>query len=104
MNCVEPEIAAVRYLWPRMVAGAAILLDDYCGGVAYLRQKGAFDLLAQEFGFRILALPTGQGLIKTRWREPMMSETKFAFTSAADSFWSANHLCDAIATCDLPRG
>jgi O-methyltransferase len=67
MNCVEPEIAAMRYLWPRLVAGAAILLDDYCGGPAYMRQKVAFDLLAQELGFRILALPTGQGLvIKTK--------------------------------------
>ncbi len=63
MNCAEPEVEATRYLWPRLVPGAVILLDDYGGGPAYLRQKEAFDALAQELGFKILALPTGQALI-----------------------------------------
>jgi O-methyltransferase len=63
MNCAEPEIEAVRRLWPRMIAGAVVLLDDYGGGPAYRPQKQAFDRLAQELGFQILALPTGQGLI-----------------------------------------
>ncbi len=63
MNSAEPEIAAVRQLWPRLVAGAVVLLDDYGGGPAYLRQKNAFDALAHDMGFEILALPTGQGLI-----------------------------------------
>ena len=63
MNCAEPEIAAFRILWPRMVTGGIVLLDDYCGGPAYKRQKDAFDEVSQEMGFRILALPTGQGMI-----------------------------------------
>jgi hypothetical protein len=63
MNCAEPEIAAAHHLWPRLVAGAVILLDDYGGGPAYSRQKNAFDALAGELGFKILTLPTGQGLI-----------------------------------------
>lgn len=63
MNSAEPEIAALRQLWPRLVAGAAIMLDDYGGGPAYIDQKNAFDALAQEIEFKILALPTGQGLI-----------------------------------------
>ena len=63
MNSAEPELAAVRRLWPRLVAGAVVLLDDYGGGPAYLHQKNAFDALAQELDFNILALPTGQGLI-----------------------------------------
>jgi len=63
MNSAEPEIAAVRQLWPRLVAGAVVLLDDYGGGPAYTLQKNTFDALAQELGFKILALPTGQGLI-----------------------------------------
>jgi hypothetical protein len=40
-----------------------LLLDDYGGGPAYLRQKNAFDALANELGFKILTLATGQGLI-----------------------------------------
>src|SRR5437763_7954198 len=63
MNCAEPEIAAARQLWPRLVHGAMILLDDYGGGPAYLPQKNAFDALADEAGFTILTLATGQGLI-----------------------------------------
>jgi O-methyltransferase len=63
MNCAEPEIAAARELWPRLVHGAVILLDDYGGGPAYARQKNAFDALADELRFKILTLPTGQGLI-----------------------------------------
>ncbi|HXB21424.1 MAG TPA: TylF/MycF/NovP-related O-methyltransferase, partial [Candidatus Solibacter sp.] len=63
MNCAEPEIEAVRRLWPRMISGAIVLLDDYAGGPAYHPQKQAFDGLAQELGFKILTLPTGQGLI-----------------------------------------
>jgi O-methyltransferase len=63
MNSAEPEIEAVRRLWPQMTAGAVVLLDDYGGGPAYRPQKQAFDALARELGFHILALPTGQGLI-----------------------------------------
>ena len=63
MNCVEPEVATVGELWPRLVKAAVVLLDDYGGGAAYMPQKRAFDSLAAQMGFNILALPTGQGLI-----------------------------------------
>ena len=63
MNSAEPEIAAMRHLWPRLAAGAIVLLDDYGGGPAYSMQKTAFDQLALELGFHILALPTGQGMV-----------------------------------------
>lgn len=63
MNCAEPEIAAFRFLWPRMVSGAVVLLDDYAFGPPYRRQKDAFDALSEEMQFSILTLPTGQGLI-----------------------------------------
>src|SRR5205807_2562718 len=53
MNCAEPEIEAMRRLWPKMTAGAVVLLDDYAGGPAYHLQKKAFDALAQELGFHI---------------------------------------------------
>jgi O-methyltransferase len=63
MNSAEPEIEAARRLWPRMTPGAIVLLDDYAGGRPHRLQKQAFDALAVEFGFSILSLPTGQGLI-----------------------------------------
>jgi SAM-dependent methyltransferase len=62
MNCSPPEVAAIRFLWERLVPGAFVLLDDYayCG---YLSQKIAMDRFAQEKGIDILSLPTGQGLL-----------------------------------------
>ena len=62
MNCAPPEVAALEYLWPRLVPGALVLLDDY----AYRRhelQKEAMDGLAARLGVAILSLPTGQGLL-----------------------------------------
>lgn len=63
MNCVEPEIAAMRYFWPKLVSGAIAILDDYAYSEEYRPQKLAFDALAKELRFSILSLPTGQGLI-----------------------------------------
>ncbi len=62
MNCAPPEVAALEYLWPRLVPGAFVLLDDY----AYDRhelQKHAMDELAVRLGVSIVSLPTGQGLL-----------------------------------------
>jgi hypothetical protein len=63
MNCAEPEIAAMRYFWTKLVAGAVVLLDDYAFSESYRRQKDAFDSLSRELNFTILSLPTGQGLV-----------------------------------------
>lgn len=62
MNCVPPEVAAFKYFWPRMVPGGFILLDDYAYRNRNL-QKDAMDRVAEELGVKILALPTGQGLL-----------------------------------------
>jgi O-methyltransferase len=62
MNCVEPEIAAAEFYWPRMVSGSIMLLDDY-GWARHEAQKKAFDRFAQQRGVLVLSLPTGQGLI-----------------------------------------
>lgn len=62
MNCVAPEIAAFEYLWPFVSPGGVIFLDDY-GFKAHFRQKEAFDLLSAKMNFRIIQLPTGQGLV-----------------------------------------
>jgi O-methyltransferase len=63
MNNAAPEIAAVRFFWPKLVTGAIVLLDDYSFSEEYRAQKTAFDDLAQKIGFAIFSLPTGQGMI-----------------------------------------
>jgi len=62
LNCAEPEIAAAEFFWDKLVAGAAIVLDDY-GWAKHIVQKRAFDDFAKRNGVPILTLPTGQGLI-----------------------------------------
>ncbi|MGV8996192.1 MAG: TylF/MycF/NovP-related O-methyltransferase [Parvibaculaceae bacterium] len=62
MNCAAPEIAAAEHFWPKMPAGAIILLDDY-GFVSYEEQKRGFNDFVARHNAQILALPTGQGLI-----------------------------------------
>lgn len=62
MNCVKPEIEALKYFWPKLVKGAVVLLDDY-GFPNYEDQKEAMDCLSKELDFSILSQPTGQGLI-----------------------------------------
>lgn len=67
MNCVAPEIAAFQYLWPFISPGGIILLDDY-GFKSHFRQKKAFDHLSSQMNFRIIQLPTGQGLVVKSFR------------------------------------
>ncbi|WP_051309255.1 TylF/MycF/NovP-related O-methyltransferase [Desulfogranum japonicum] len=62
MNTRDPEIAAAKYFWHRLVSGAVIVLDDY-GWRKHIEQKKAFDDFAKERGTSVLVLPTGQGLI-----------------------------------------
>lgn len=62
MNVAAAEMAAADFLWPRLVPGAPMLLDDY-GWAAHVNQKKAWDEFAARVGVMILALPTGQGLI-----------------------------------------
>jgi len=62
LNCAPPEGAALRYLWPKLVSGAIVLLDDYAYK-GYHHQKAEMDFFAKEYGIAIACLPTGQGLI-----------------------------------------
>ena len=62
MNCVQPEIAAMEYFWPRLVAGAIVIIDDY-GFSGHEAQKKAADKFAANLGIEILTLPTGQGML-----------------------------------------
>lgn len=62
MNCVQPEIAAMEYFWPKLVAGGVVIIDDY-GFSGHEAQKTAADTFAESVGVKILSLPTGQGLM-----------------------------------------
>jgi hypothetical protein len=62
MNCVAPEIAAIEFYWPKLTAGACVVLDDYAFD-GYDLQYDAWNEWARSNGVAILTLPTGQGLI-----------------------------------------
>jgi O-methyltransferase len=62
MNIAYPERKAIEHFWPKLSAGAFVVLDDY-GFYGYEEQMAAMDQFAESVGVKILALPTGQGLI-----------------------------------------
>ena len=62
MNCAEPEVAALKYFWPKIVKGGIVVLDDYAYS-GYQAQKDRADEFARSVNTQILSLPTGQGLL-----------------------------------------
>jgi O-methyltransferase len=62
MNCLIPEIEALKYFWDSVMPGGIILFDDY-GWALHIDQKLAFDKFAKGKGVEVLSLPTGQGMI-----------------------------------------
>lgn len=62
LNNAEAEIGALDMLFDRMVPGAVLTLDDY-GWLYYRAQKDAEDLWFAQRGYRVLELPTGQGIV-----------------------------------------
>lgn len=62
LNSAQPEVKAIEFLWPRIVDGGIVLLDDYAY-YGYGSQREAMDAWAKRAGERILSLPTGQGLL-----------------------------------------
>ena len=62
MNCVQPEIAAMEFFWPKLTGGGIVILDDY-GFSGHEAQKRAADRFAASVGTQVLSLPTGQGLL-----------------------------------------
>ncbi len=62
LNHAAAEEAAIRHFWPVLTPGAPLILDDY-GFQGYEEQRIGADRLGEELGFRVLALPTGQGLV-----------------------------------------
>ena len=62
MNCALPERAALEFFWRRLSPGGIVLLDDYTY-FGHGSQTEAIDAVAPRLGFKVLALPSGQGLI-----------------------------------------
>lgn len=62
MNCVLPELEALKFFWPKLETGGIVILDDY-GQSGHENQKIAMDDFASSVGIKILSLPTGQGMI-----------------------------------------
>jgi len=65
LNQAEAELGVLEELFPRMVPGAVLILDDY-EWTGYREQKLAEDQWFQERQYRVMPLPTGQGLIIKR--------------------------------------
>jgi Macrocin-O-methyltransferase (TylF) len=62
LNCTEPEVEAIDFLWDRLDQGALVLLDDYAYA-GYQPQKIGMDEWATKRQLAIASLPSGQGLI-----------------------------------------
>jgi Macrocin-O-methyltransferase (TylF) len=62
LNCTEPEVAALEFLWDRLETGGVVLLDDYAY-YGYQPQKTGMDRWAAKRRVPIASLPSGQGLI-----------------------------------------
>lgn len=62
LNSSDMEEFCFRALFPKLQKGCVIVLDDY-GFMNLEAQQVTWDKLAVEYEFRILSLPTGQGVI-----------------------------------------
>lgn len=65
LNSSKAEIAALDVLFDRVSPGGVVVFDDY-GWAAYRAQRVAEDEFMAARGYRILEIPTGQGLLIKR--------------------------------------
>jgi len=66
LNQAPAEVAALEHLFDRVVSGGIIILDDYEWAGSYRPQKLAEDLWFEARHYRVMPLPTGQGLVIKR--------------------------------------
>jgi len=66
LNQAPAEIAALDHMFDRVVPGGMVILDDYEWSGIYRPQKLAEDEWFDGRGYRVMPLPTGQGLIVKR--------------------------------------
>jgi O-methyltransferase len=65
LNQAPAEVSALEALFDKMVPGGMLILDDYEWS-AYRNQKLAEDPWFDARGYRVMPLPTGQGLVIKR--------------------------------------
>jgi O-methyltransferase len=66
LNQATAEIAALDALFDRVVPAGIIILDDYEWAGVYRAQKLSEDPWFGSRGYRVMPLPTGQGLVIKR--------------------------------------
>ncbi|MEQ1529021.1 MAG: TylF/MycF/NovP-related O-methyltransferase [Methylococcales bacterium] len=66
LNSAKYEVAVLDELFSLVVPGGMIILDDYEWAMAYRSQKIAEDQWFDERNYRVMPIPTGQGLIIKR--------------------------------------
>lgn len=66
LNQAKAEVAALDVLFSRVVSGGMVILDDYEWASIYRPQKIAEDAWFDQRGYRVIPLPTGQGLLIKR--------------------------------------
>ena len=62
LNCVAPEVDALKFTWDKIVSGGIVVFDDY-GFPGHEEQKSAHDQFARERDCLIYGCPTGQGIL-----------------------------------------
>jgi hypothetical protein len=66
LNQAPAELSALDVLFDRIVPAGIIILDDYEWAMTYRGQKLAEDPWFEARGYRVMPLPTGQGLVIKR--------------------------------------
>ncbi|MCU0501789.1 MAG: TylF/MycF family methyltransferase [Anaerolineae bacterium] len=66
LNQAPAEIDVLTHLFDRVVPGGMVILDDYEWAGIYRPQKLAEDPWFDQRGYRVMPLPTGQGLVIKR--------------------------------------
>lgn len=61
-NCLDPEKAALKFIWDKVVKGGIIIFDDYAFP-GHEPQKNAHDEFARSQNCMIYTCPTGQGIL-----------------------------------------
>jgi predicted O-methyltransferase YrrM len=66
LNSAKYEVEVLDVLFDRVVSGGMIILDDYEWAGIYRTQKIAEDSWFDERQYRVIPIPTGQGLLIKR--------------------------------------
>jgi O-methyltransferase len=66
LNKAETEIAVLERLFDKVVPGGIVILDDYEWSGVYRKQKIMEDQWFETREYRVIPLPTGQGLVIKR--------------------------------------